>query len=335
MKTKIPKKLKYFIGMDVHQSMTSICVLNAKGEVYDAGCVPTKEQHLREYLQSLPPSKGLVIEEMELAQWLYTILPQEVDEMVVCDPYRNKCLQDGPKNDRIDALKLAQLYRVGLIRIVYHSTHKGMEVRKLASCYRATMKSYVRALCQAGAFGRQRGDSQRRLSPLERQVEDLHEQQVQFFRHQITVLRQSIEKNNQSYLAVRYIKSVPGIGPIGAMKLLATVVDPVRFVNKHQFWSYCGLVKHRRESAGKSYGRKKARANRDLKDVFKTAAITSLKGEGPMKQYFLHLREKGVSENNARHAVSRKVAACVLYCWKHQKRYDPNFERNRKIGKSS
>ena len=90
MKTRKSKKMKYFIGMDVHKSTTWVCVLDSVGEVYDAQSLPTTELALRTYLQDLPKAKGLVMEETDLAQWLYSVLHVEVDEMVVCDPFRNK-----------------------------------------------------------------------------------------------------------------------------------------------------------------------------------------------------------------------------------------------------
>jgi len=334
MKTRaVKKKLKYFIGMDVHKSTTSICVLNREGEVYDVQTLPTTELHLRQYLQSLPARKGIVMEEMDLSQWLYCILPQDVDEMIICDPYRNKSLADGPKNDRIDAKKLAELYRGGLVREVFHSTDERMAIRKLASCYRSTMNSYVRSVNQYKALLRKSPKPMKQCCELEKKVFRIHQEQMELTMRQLEFLREEIEKDTKPFKEIRYLKSVPGIGPIGSMKLLATVVDPLRFPTKHRFWSYCGLIQHRRESAGKSYGKKRPRANREMKGVFKTAIVTSLKGNGPMKQYYLTQREKGLSDPNARNAVGRRIAACVLYCWKHQKRYDPNFERNRKLEK--
>ena len=330
MHKKERKALKYFIGLDVHKSTTSVCVLDREGEIYDARTLPTTELHLREYLRSLPPAKGVVMEEMDLSQWLYSVLPPEVDEMVVCDPYRNKCLSEGPKNDRIDARKLAELYRGKLIREVYHSTDARMEIRKLASCYRSTMKGYVRSVNQYKAVLRKSGKPESEFSSLEQKIAQIQGEQVTTYHRQVEFLRKEIDSSTRVFSEVLLLKSVPGIGPIGAMKLLSTVVDPVRFGSKHQFWSYCGLVKHVRESAGKSYGRKNPRANLELKGVFKTAAVTSLKGDGPMKAYFLGLREKGIDERSAKNAVARKIAASVLYCWKHMKRYDPNFERKQR-----
>lgn len=335
MKTGTKKKMKYFIGMDVHKSTTFVCVLDSQGVVYDAQSLPTTEYALRTYLQDLPKPKGLVMEETDLAQWLYSVLHQEVEELVVCDPYRNKSLTDGAKTDRLDAKKLAELYRGGLVREVYHSTDSRMAFRRLVSCYRMTMKTYVRSVNQHKAICRQVGQDEKRLSALEKQTLQIQEERISLCLGQIDILKELFEKEGSKYPEAKILKSIPGIGPIGTAKLIATVIDPHRFSTKHKFWSYCGLVKHPRESAGKRYGKNRCRANRTLKDVFKIAASTSLLGEGPMHAYDLYLREKGLSERNARNAVARKIAAITLSCWKHKKRFDPHFERKQNFKKAS
>ena len=37
-------------------------------------------------------------------------------EVIVCDPRRNKLLEDGSKADKVDARKLAELLRAGLLK---------------------------------------------------------------------------------------------------------------------------------------------------------------------------------------------------------------------------
>jgi len=327
-KTKAKKMLKYFIGMDIHAQSTTICVLNAQGEVYDARTLPTTERALREYLQTMPASKGLVIEETSLSQWLYTVLHEEVDDMVVCDPYRNSLLKDGAKTDAIDAHKLADLYRVGLINPVFHSTDSRMEVRKLCSVYRNVTHGLVQVQNQQQAFLRRNGHQEEQLTALEKRIVHMHNERWELYLQQRDLLKKDLEDLGKKYQEIRILKSHPGIGPIGAVKIMACVIDPKRFPTKHKFWSYCGLVRHPRESAGKNAGSKKARGNRQLKCVFKTAVVTVLQGEKltPMKVYYNGLIQKGLTERNARQALARKIAANVLACWKKKEYFKADYE---------
>jgi hypothetical protein len=43
--------------------------------------------------------------------------------VIVYNPRKNRLLRDGNKSDRIDARKLAQLLRAGLLSPVYHGEH--------------------------------------------------------------------------------------------------------------------------------------------------------------------------------------------------------------------
>jgi len=46
-------------------------------------------------------------------------------------------LSEGPQNDKIDAVKLCQLLRAGLLKEIYHSLEEDYHLRKLVSAYEA------------------------------------------------------------------------------------------------------------------------------------------------------------------------------------------------------
>ncbi|HEY6372906.1 MAG TPA: hypothetical protein VIX37_20175 [Candidatus Sulfotelmatobacter sp.] len=53
-------------------------------------------------------------EEGTWAAWLYDLQPQ-VQHMVVCNRRRNALLKEGSKSDKVDARKLADLSRTGML----------------------------------------------------------------------------------------------------------------------------------------------------------------------------------------------------------------------------
>jgi hypothetical protein len=63
------------------------------------------------------------------AAWLHDLLKPHVTTVQVCDPRKNALLKAGNKNDRIDARKLADLLRAGLLSPVYHGEN-GIRTRK-------------------------------------------------------------------------------------------------------------------------------------------------------------------------------------------------------------
>jgi transposase len=113
---------------------------------------------------------------------------------------------------------------------------------------------------------------------------------------------------------LRALRSIPGIGPIGAVRIAAVVVDPARFRDKGHFWSYCGLVKHHKMSGGRSYGKRSPRYSRTLKNVFKTAALAVIESSGgnSLRDYYDSLVSRGMASWDARNKVARKIAELAL-----------------------
>jgi len=96
------------------------------------------------YLKNLKGTICLTFEETTTSQWPYTELKEYVDKIIVCDPYRNKLLSEGPKNDKIDARKLVMLLRAGLLKEVYHIGENFIELRKIVNGYEDTIKAGAR-----------------------------------------------------------------------------------------------------------------------------------------------------------------------------------------------
>jgi len=114
-------------------------------------------KQIKEYLNSIKGKKIMTIEETTSSHWLYVELLDCVDRIIICDPYRNSLLGEGPKNDKIDARKLCLLLRSGLLKEVYHSLDDDYKIRKLVSAYEALVKAGVRVKNQKSAIYRAEG----------------------------------------------------------------------------------------------------------------------------------------------------------------------------------
>src|SRR6201987_1212893 len=109
-----------YIGIDVHKEAISIAVLNSSGKLVMESIIETKAITILQFIQGLRGSLHLTFEEGTWAAWLYDLLKPHVREIVVCNPRRNAYLKEGSKSDKVDARKLAELLRAGLLRAVYH-----------------------------------------------------------------------------------------------------------------------------------------------------------------------------------------------------------------------
>lgn len=317
-----------YIALDWAQSNMAIARMTAKSKNIGVKDTPADLGNLKAYLKSLKGTKILTFEESTTAQWLYTELHDQVDEILVCDPRRNHLLAEGPKTDKIDAMKLVKLLRADLLKPVFHTTDEFVHIRKICSGYEDVVKAGVRLKNQRAALfrgvGRAKGERALKgkaatfvLAGLDNGIAAYKEEKVRY--------EDEFNRIAKSNKLIQNLKSVPGIGIIGAVKVAAIVVDPRRFESRNAFISYCGLIKHERISGGRSYGKKAPAYNRSMKSVFKTAAVTATieRTNSVFAEYYEYLQKgKNYAEHNARNALARRIATLAWGVMKSGKRFD-------------
>jgi hypothetical protein len=119
-----------YIGLDVHQATISATVLDSTGKLLMESILETKAATILQFVHGLRGSLHVTFEEGTCAHWLHDLLKPHVSQVIVCDPRKNALLKAGNKNDRIDARKLADLLRSGLLSPVYHGENKRCPERR-------------------------------------------------------------------------------------------------------------------------------------------------------------------------------------------------------------
>ena len=344
-------EIKY-IGMDVHQSSTSIVVLNAAGRVVTSAVVETRGQPLVAFLQGQRGTLHLTFEEGTYSAWLHDLLWRHVSRLVVCDPRHNALLKSGSKNDPIDAHKLADLLRLNALRPVYHGQSSLGTLKELSRSYLALVQDSTRVMNRLKALYRSRAIACRGskvYSPRQRaswvgQLKEagVHKRAELLYQHLdvLSQLRREAKRallaESRRYTVSRILRAVPGLGPVRIAVLLAMVQTPFRFRSKRLFWAYVGLglvtrisaqfalVNGQLERSGKAPAPRGLNPNhqRELKEIFKSAASTALHRPGPWQQFYTQRVAAGRKPELVRLTVARKLAAVTLHLWKKGERYD-------------
>ena len=100
------------IGMDAHSKTCFFVVMNQRGKILKKMRVKTNEAEIVAFVRSVKGKKKLAFEEGVITHWLYLLLKDEVEELVICQPQE----REGPKNDELDAGEIADLLRVGRLK---------------------------------------------------------------------------------------------------------------------------------------------------------------------------------------------------------------------------
>jgi len=141
---------------------------------------------------------------------------------------------------------------------------------------------------------------------------------------------------SRKHNATKSLRQIPSIGLIRATLLHALSQTPDRFRSKRQLWSYSGVSLETSNNAeyrvvhGQLKRSRKVLAirgatkhhNRDLKNIFKGAAIRAAAVIGPFQEFYAALVARGMKPPMARLTLARKIAAITLLVWKKRVRFD-------------
>jgi transposase len=339
--------VRSYIGGDVHCRITDLAVMRGQ-KVVQRLRVPTTIPALTEALAQVGGSKALTIEEGPMADWLYRNLRGSVDELIVCDPRRNRLISDdGDKSDPIDAAKLAELLRNGQLRAVHHGDSEDrVAFKQWVSLYHDRVREAVRQVNKIRARCRMHGLWPPRgfLSnpPVQRAwllslgahpvVGQLSLLLVGLSaaRSQVAQCRRELARRSRGYPVVGLWQELPGVGLIRAVTLLAYLDTPWRFRGPKALWKYCGVGLVRDTSGKDRKGRDRKgklrlawQVNRRLKDVVMGMAASVIRqGGNPFSDQYEHLVGKGMPMAHARHTVARRMLTVAWGMWKNQSRYD-------------
>lgn len=317
----------HYIAVDWSIKNMAIARMTSKSNNIKVIDVPSDIEELKVYLKSLSGSKILTIEECGVSHWLYTELKDHVDRIIICDPYRNALLKEGPKTDKIDASKLVRLLKAGLLKEVFHSNDRFLDLRRMVSGYGDLVKAGVRIKNQrygllrvCGLTGQEKMGHKLK-NPSDQMVLSGIERQIETYEKEKALYEAEFKKLNKKYPEIRNQDSLPGIGAIGAVKIISYVVTPKRFPDVGHYLSYAGLVTLERKSGGTIYGRRKPRCSRELKSVYKTAALAVIGGKSSFNDYYEDLLKKGYADYNARHKLARRLATLSWGIFRSGKQY--------------
>src|SRR5271157_2213354 len=143
-----------YIGLDVHQSTISVAVLDREGKLVMQRVLATQVTAILDFLHGLRGSLHVTFEEGTHSAWLYDLLVRRVAKLVVCNPRKNALLKAGNKSDTIDARKLAELLRAGLLSPVYHGENSAQTMKQLVGSYAALTEDTTRIMGRLKALYR-------------------------------------------------------------------------------------------------------------------------------------------------------------------------------------
>ena len=332
-----------YVGLDLGSSNFQQVALRHDGVSKVNRDFRTSEANLVKAFSDLKGEMHVHLEAGELAPWAAAVIAPLVTRVVCSHPQSNAWIaKDADKCDRIDAYKLAELLRLNRFKEVHYAPDQPRRnFKQLVQHYdeltsqQARLKTKLKARLRMqgvivtgerlfSATGRKEvlaGVESRDLRTAIKQLYEVLDQSVATqAQARLLMLRAA-----QAFQEIKLLRTVPGVGPIGACRFSAYIHTPSRFSSKRKLWKYCRLSVSHRSSNGKPLRR--PRLDRSgcgrLKDVSRKAfevAVRSPQDNG-FKRAYLRALETTHDATHARLTVQRKIVSTLRAMWLHQTPY--------------
>jgi transposase len=326
--------MKQYVGLDVSQKETAVCVVDEAGRLIFQGKVKSDPGALAQALRKRAPHADRIgFETGAMSSWLWHEL-KRVGLPVVCIDARHASAALSVrmnKSDENDARGLAELVRIGWYREVAVKSQQSQQVRSILVTrarlvgIRRDLENQIRSMLKEYGllFSRSIGVPFRRhgmelvgathsLLPVVQPLLSIHEH--------ICSEQEKLDKQVR-HLAhadetTRRLMTVPGIGVVTALSFRHTIDEPARFRSASMVGAYLGLTPRRKQSGEMDVSGHVSRwGDRLLRAYLYEAASVLLhrtKKWCALKAWGLRLAKR-VGMKKAQVAVARKLAV-ILHC---------------------
>jgi transposase len=333
----------YYTGIDLHKKTSFITTVDESGKVVFRRNFANHEEHILDYFAKLEGPTQIVIESMCSWYWLHDLLKAHNFNVVISNPVKTKAIASAKiKNDKVDSHMLAQLLRANLIATVHVCSLKTRKLKELLRHRQRLVRDATRmknrihmllmknntAIPVSDLFG---AKGLKYLKDIDLPI--YHRQQLKSYLTLYECLIKQIQPLTKriSHLAdkdpmAKLLMTIPGIGPLTAMFIIAEIEDISRFPSYRNLSSYAGLVPCLDASADKS---RTGRITKQGSPYLRTALVEAAQVIPRMKKsrlnVFYRKRIVRAGYQKAIVATAHKILQVVYYVLKNQTPYQEQY----------
>lgn len=346
----VPREFEIFGGLDVDKKSIAVTFMSHQGHLQSFS-MPYRAEHLLSYVGKHFSGKRIAFAyEAGPTGWgLYDSLTAKGHLCVVAAPSMiPKVPGQRVKTNRLDSHKLSEHLRGGQLKSVHVPSEPYRQLRQLVQLRDTFVQDIVATKLRIKAMllfeglqfppappGSQWSLIVRRklkglscssavrfkLDQLMESLEFTEKRVVQT----IQEIRRFYQQDPELSQAMRYLKSIPGIGEIVASHLLARIGDPQQIGNVRQLAGFIGLVPTER-STGERVARGSITRSGDgrLRSKLIQAAWSAIRQDSELREFYRSVYGRHPRDRAARKAivaVARKLTTRIYAVLKQQRPY--------------
>jgi transposase len=326
-----------FVGLDVSQKLTAICVVGETGRgVWRGQCATDPEPIERAVRGHAGDDVQVGLETGPMAPWLVHELRDRGLDVACLDARHARAALKMRlnKTDQNDAEGLAQIMRTGWYRSVHVKSLDAHRARALLGArtqlvgMTARLSNHIRGVLKTfglllGAMRGLRFD--RRVEALLAERDDL----APIVRPMLTAWRQLREQTAAFDKEVRalarsnptcpLLMSVPGIGAVSVLAYVSTIEDPARFARSRSVGAHMGLTPRQYQSGEVDRSGRVSRCGdalaRTLMYEAAVVILTRVKRASRLKDWAQAIAKRS-GPGKARVALARKLSVILHSIWR-------------------
>lgn len=330
------------IGLDVHKRFAEIAILEGKDPPVGLRIGATTSE-LRAFARTLRPDDQIVLEATMNTWAIADLLRVSGARVIISNPLRTRAIAEARiKTDKVDALTLAQLLAADFVPEVWAPDQETRRLRREVAGraalvrQRTQVRNRVHAVlnrCLQDApvtdlFGTagQVWLKEVGLPDEERATVDTTLRVHEAIEDEIALVDQRLAKVALADERVEHLMTIPGVGPISALALVAVIGEVSRFRRPGKLVSYLGLDPKVRQSGEHAawIGHISRAGHAHARGLLIEAAHAAIGTPGPLRAFFGRI-ERRRGYQIALVALARKLVVLAWYILGTGERY--HFER--------
>lgn len=274
-----------FVGLDLSKNTIAATAKSQEGRRLDQSVLSSSDELLVNYLKKLPGEVHVVMEACNVWEHVYDAASQVAASVSLAHPYKTRVISEASlKSDKVDSDALAELLRLNAVPLAYAPDQKTRELRQLVRDryqYKklgTSVKNHIYSVLLRKGIPYEPG-----ILGFKRKREGLRSLRIPAVDRGLDMLAaiestcaESDGEIHKAFLASReaqLLSTIPGIGELTAVVLVAEICPVDRFPNVDKLCSYAGLVPTNYQSGDVSYqGRIKRQCSGMLKSILIEAA---------------------------------------------------------------
>jgi len=316
------------VALDVHKRFAEVAV-HEDGGLRRLGRIEASQ--LREFAQSLGPADHVVLESTAMTWAIAELLAEHAGRVTVSNPMRTRAIASAKvKTDKIDARVLAQLGAADFLPEVWapdevtralrrRIAHRSSLVRQRTRLRNQIHAVLTRNLIDApvsDVFGQggRRWLAEVVLPAHEREAVDSNLRLHDALDGEVELVERGLAEQALADPKVRRLITVPGVGAITALALVAVIGDVTRFPSPRHLVGYLGLDPRVRQSGEKAarHGHISRAGQAHARGLLIEAAHTAIRTPGPLRAFHARIAARR-GKQIAICATARKLAVLAWH----------------------